>query len=297
MATETTKTSLTEIVNSEAIADLMLMYAYDNSVIFPLCRVMNLAGKNTAVASFPQWELDAVEDVTTEGTTTLSNVELQTTETATISAAQIGILREVTDFAYATNMLGEDGLKSWIVEDAGRLCALEVENDLAALFSGFTLSAGATTVDLSVANFVEAIAKLDTACARGRKVCVLDDQQAYDIRAAVAASTGTVFANANQSLQSVLNANNAGLVGELFGVPIWLTNLTDTANTAADVVGAMFIDGSTDPLYASLGMALLWEPRVKSVVLAAEVSEQIAVTMAYGVGRISQFGCDITTDA
>lgn len=297
MATETTRTSLTEIINSEAIADLMLMYAADQSVISPLTRVMNLAGKSTAVASFPQWELDAVEDVTTEGTTSLSNVELQTTEVATISAAQIGIMREVTDFAYATNMLGEDGLRQFIVEDGGRLCMLEVENDLAALFAGFTPTVGTSGSDLSVANFVEAISKLDTANARGRKVCVLDDQQAYDIRAAVAASTGTVFANANQSLQSVLNANNAGFVGELFGVPIWLTNLTDTANTGADVVGCMFIDGSTDPQYAGLGMALLWQPRVKSLTLPDQVSEQIAITMAYGVGRISQFGCDITTDA
>lgn len=297
MAAETTKTSLTEIVNSEAIAELILMYAHDQTVIAPLVRVKDLAGLSTPTASFPQWELDAVSDITTEGTTALSNVELQTTEVAVISAAQVGILREVTDFAMATNMLGPDGLMQFIVEDGARLCMLEVENDLAALFSGFSTTVGTSTQDLTVANFVEAIAKLDTANARGRKVCVLDDQQAYDLRAAVAASTGTVFANSSQNLQSVLNANNAGYVGELFGVPIWLTNLTDTANTAADVVGAMFIDGNASPSYAALGMALLWQPRVKMVGLPDQAADQIAITMAYGVGRISDFGVDITTDA
>lgn len=296
MSAETTRTSLTEIVNSEVIADLILQYAADATVISPLTRVMDLAGKASAVASFPQWELDAVSDITTEGTTTLSNVELQTTEVATITAAAVGVLRNVTDQAFATNMLGPDGLMQFIVEDGARLCMLEVENDLAALFSGFSATVGTSTSDLSVANFVEAIAKLDTGNARGRKVCVLDDQQAFDLRAAVAASTGTVFAG-NGGLQSVLNARSDAFVGELFGVPIWLTNLTDTANTNADVVGAMFVDGATNPDYAALGMALLWMPRVKMVSVPNALSETLSISMAYGVGRISEFGCDITTDA
>ena len=154
MASETTRTSLTEIVNSEVIAEIILQYAADATVLSPLTRVMNLAGRASAVASFPQWELDAVSDITTEGTTALSNVELQTTEVATITAAAVGILREVTEGAWNTNMLGRDGLMQFLVEDGARLCVLEVENDLAALLSGFTTTVGSTGVDLSVANFV-----------------------------------------------------------------------------------------------------------------------------------------------
>lgn len=297
MAAETTSTSITEIVNSEVIAEQMIMYGYDEAVLSPLCRVKNLAGLGSATASFPQWEKDATADVTTEGTTTLSNTELQTTEVATISAAQVGILREVTDFAMATNTLGPDGLMRFIVEDGARLCVLELENDLAALLSGFSDSVGTTGQDFSIANFVEALAKLDTLNARGRKVCVLDDQQAFDLRAAVAASGSSVFANSANAAQSVLNARSDAYVGELFGVPIWLTNLTDTANTNADVVGAMFIDGSDRPDYASLGIALLWEPKVSMVEAPDEVAKKVAITMAYGCGRISGFGVDITTDA
>lgn len=296
MAAETTRTSITEIVNSEAIQEVIIMYGYDRTVISPLCRMADLRGKGSAVASFPQWELDATSDVTTEGTTALSNVELQTTEVATITAAAVGVLREVTLHAQATAMIGGDGLMRFVMEDGPRLCTLELENDLAALFSGFSTVVGATGVDLSVANFVEAIARLDTLNARGRKVCVLDDQAAFDIRAAVAASTGTVFAGA-PALQSVLHANSDAFVGVLFDVPIWLTNLTDTANTGADVVSCMFVDGNTNPDYASLGIALLWEPKVQQVALPDVLADQIAITMAYGVGRISAFGVNITTDA
>jgi len=296
MANETTRTSLTEIINSEVIADRIISYAYDAMVIAPLTRKMDLRGKASSVASFPQWELDAVSDITTEGTTTLSNVELQTTEVATISAAAVGILRHVTEHALATNMLGEAGLLAFITQaDGPRLCGLEVENDLAALFSGFSTTVGTSGADLTIANFVEAIARMDTANARGRRVCVLDDQQAFDLRAAVASTSGAVFSQAGA--QSVLNANGNGFVGELFGVPIWLTNLTDTDNTGADVVGAMFIDGESDPEYAALGMALLWLPKVLMVPVPNAVAHNISISMAYGVGRISGFGVDITTDA
>lgn len=296
MSNETTRTSLTEIVNSEVIAELILDYAADATVISPLVRVMNLAGRASATASFPQWELDAVSDITTEGTSTLSNVELQTTEVAAITAAQVGVLREVTEMAFETQVLGRDGLMQFIMEDGARLCVLEVENDLAALFSGFTSTVGSTGVDLSVANFVEAIAKMDTANARGRKVAVLDDQQAFDLRTAVAASSGSVFANAAAPLQSILKPGENGWVGELFGVPIWMTNLTDTSG--GDVIGAMFIDGNSSPQYAALGMALLWAPRVGAALYQPEqLQSLISITACYGVGRISEFGCDITTDA
>jgi hypothetical protein len=296
MSAETTRTSLTEIVNSEAIQSLILQYGYDKTVISPLCRVADLRGAASAVASFPQWELDAVADITTEGTTTLSNTELQTTEVATITAAAVGVLRHVTMHASATNMLGPDGLMRFIVEDGSRLCVLELENDLAALFSGFSQSVGQSGTDLSISNFVEAIAKMDTANARGRKVCVLDDQAASDIRTSVATSTGTVFAG-QASLQSVLNANSDAFVGVLFDVPIWLTNLTDTANTNADVVSAMFVDGAASPEYAALGIALLWEPTMQAVAAPEALAEQVAISMAYGVGRISAFGVKIVTDA
>jgi len=298
MATETTKTSLTEIVNSEFIAQVLLDYAADKIVVYPMTRVQSLAGLSAGTASFPAWEKDAGEDVTTEGTTTLSNVELQTTETATITAAQVGILREVTDYAMAVNTQGESGLMSFIVRDGAYLCTEMLEDDLCALFASASTSVGQTGTDLSVANFIEAMSKLDIAKARGRKVAVLHAQQASDLRTAVAASTATVFANAATGAQNILNAASDGYVGELFGVPIWLTNLADTANTGADVVGSMFIDANSNPSCTPYGVALLWEPRMKSLVLPDQVSTQIAITAAYGVGEILDYAhVKIVTDA
>ena len=295
MSEETTRTSLTEIVNSEMIQETIISYAIDASVIAPLCRVANLAGRATAVASFPQWELDAVASVN-DGSA-LSNTELQTTEVATVTAASVGVLREVTQMAMATNLLGADGLLRFVVEDGGRLCMADLENSLASRFSGFTTTVGTSGADFSISNFVEGISRMGTKNARGRIVSVIDDQQAFDLRTAVGTSTSAVFANSAQSNQSVLNANTNAFVGELFGVPVWMTNLTDTANTGADVVGAMFIDGNLHPEFAGIGIALLWMPTLRSVAQPGAVAEEMAITMAYGTGRISDFGIDFTTDA
>lgn len=297
MSNETTKTSLTEIVNSEWIEPTILAYAADALVITPLCRVANVAGKNTATASFPAWEKDAGSDLT-EGNSDLSNVELQTTENAVVTAAMVGILREVTDFAMDTNLLGPAGLMQMILKDGAYLCSEMLEDDLAALFASASSSVGSSGTDLSVANFVEAIAKLDTNKARGRKVCVLDDQAALDLRTATAAATGAVFGNAAANAQSILNARSDAYLGQLFGVDTWVTNLTDTANTAADVVSIMMIDGAQSPENAPIGITILWEPRVREVVDAATVSQLINVTMAYGCGEISDFNyVKLVTDA
>lgn len=295
-AAETTGTSLTELVNSEFIAPLIIDYAIDKMVITPLMRVQSIAGMATKTVAFPRWIKDAGADVTEA--TDISNTELESSENTAITAAQVAILREVTDLALQTNMLGPQGLVDFILRDGAMLCAEMLEDDLAGTFASASGSVGTSGVDLSVANFIEAMAKLDTNNVRGEKVCVLDDQQALDIRNAVAASAASVFANAASGAQTVLNARSDAYVGELFGVRTWLTNLTDTANSGADVVGAMMINGSSAPNYAPIGVALLWEPKLKQVEDVETLSTKYAIYMAYGQGEINDPAyVKIVTDA
>ena len=294
MADETKISSITEIVNSEFIEPLIMDYAIDAMVAAPLCRVSNLAGKGTKVAAFARWDKDTGADIT-EGTA-MSNNEL-TLSDVQVTAAQVGILREVTDFAAATSITGPEALMAFIAMDGGKLCGEMMEDDVVGLFPSATSSVGTSGQDLSVADFLQAIATLDTNKARGRRVCVLDDQQAFDLRAAVAASQGTVFGNSNTD-QSVLVARGNGYVGELFGVPVWMSNLTETANAGADVVGAMFIDGNANPEMAALGIASVWTPKVKQQTSAANTSEIVGITQCYGAGLIhSSSIVKIVTDA
>src|SRR5687768_11463170 len=97
MAAETTITSLTEIVPAEKIGEVVMEYARDSMPIAGLCLEVQLPPNSGKVYTFPRWVADAHEDITTEGTTALTNTELETTE-STITVAQIGLGRELTKF-------------------------------------------------------------------------------------------------------------------------------------------------------------------------------------------------------
>jgi hypothetical protein len=145
-ATVTKIAEITEIVNSEWINPLILDYAIDNVVTAPLCSAVDLAGKATKVAAFAQWEKDSGADIT-EGTG--MTVDDLTLAEVTVTVAQVGVFREVTDFAMETNILGRSGLESRIIQDGAALCSEMLEDDLVGLFSSATgATVGSTGVDL-----------------------------------------------------------------------------------------------------------------------------------------------------
>lgn len=298
MATETTSTTLTELVQPEIIEQLILDYAIDKFVMLDKVRVGTPGQGNTW--SFPAWVKDSGTDFT-EAASTFTNDNLETTENATITAAEVGIMRELTDYAAASVKMGEGALMQFIVEDGAALCLEMAEDDLVALFASASSSAGSTGVDCSVADFVAAMGKLNTGKARGPRFAVLDDQALLDLQSAVAASQAAVFANAANGAQDLLRHccdTDTGYVGSLFGCPIWYSNLTDTANTAADVVSGILINGAARPVNAPIGFVQMWAPRVRELYLPDQVGRQIVTTMCYGCGEISDFNyAKLVTDA
>jgi hypothetical protein len=294
MSNEITTTAVTEIVNSEVIDQLIMDYTIDATVIAPLAYTMDISNQATIKAAMAVWVKDAGGDITTEGTTDMSNTLLETTE-ATATAAQVGILREVADLAASSSILGEDGLRMFIARDGALLMAEMLEDDLAALFASISNSVGSSESDLTIANCVQAQMTRRTLNARGPAAFVLDDQQLYDLSAAVVGSTATVFeAGANQS---ILNGRSDGFAGTFLGDPVYYTNLTDTANTGSNVVGA-YITTNGNPYHASLGIAMKWFPRMKSEIDVSKVTTQYAITQAHGVTlRYNTTAVKIVTDA
>ena len=293
MAGETTTTTLTELVNSSYIERLVLAYAIDEVVIAPHCLVSDLRGKATKTADFSVWVKDAGADIT-EGTA-MSNTALETTRVQ-VTAAQVGILREITDLTVETNVLGA-GLYDAVIQEGAELLADMLEEDLAAEFANASSSVGTTTVDLAVADFVSAMSTLYSNKAKGSRACVLHPVQVGDLQASIAASSAAIFGNESVS-QSLLTAGEGAFVGSLFNVPIWYSSHCPTANAAADRVGAMFISSPSMPRNSAYGIAQLRLPSVKQESDAANTSEKLGITMAYGVGEISDFNtCAIITDA
>lgn len=296
MAAETGTTAVTHNINSEVIDQMIADYLIDATVISPLVSYRSIAGESSKVWTFTRWDKDTGGDITE--LTAISNTVMAMSENS-VTVAQVGIMREISDFAAATVKMGAGALYARVLQDGAALATEMREDDLAALFISATgTTIGTSGVDLSVANFIEAIARLRTAKARGKYISVLDDQQSYDLSAAVAAATGAVWGNSSAVQNTVLNSRSDGYVGNLLGVDIWYTNLTDTTNTAADVVGSIWVDPASNDEHCAYAWVELWAPRVRERTDPHVPSMEMSVTAAYGVGgkRLAA-ACPIVTDA
>lgn len=287
----TDTTTLTELVNSEYINPAILDYAHDYAVAAPFLNWQDLRGKATKVGSFPRWVLDTATDLATE-TTTLANTTLESTDVS-ITAAEIGVRRDVSDAAVEESILGAQ-IFDFLVRDAGVLFGISLDDDIVALFASLSTSVGATTVNLSIANMVEAQAQVRKNGMRGALVYILDDQQASDYQAAQAAATSTTV----NDFFSVSTGIESGYLGTFMGAPVWQTGLCDTANTNADVVGACFIRGDMNPQQACFGGVMTRDIRTELERDANERLTEFVATAKWGVGEIAdESGCSIITDA
>lgn len=279
MSNETTGTSLTELVAYEVVEQSIKDYLIDLPVISPLCQYRNLTGRGSRTSSFSLWVKDSGADIS-EGTG-LSNNELETTQVS-VTIAQVGVLRELTDFVASTAVLSEQELFAKIRDDGAKLVVEMLEDDLAALFASATgATVGTSGADLSVANLIEVIAKAKTLKVRGNLVGVLDDQAAYDAMAAIASVTGSGYNG--QVDQSVLEARTDGYLGSFMRFPMWVSNLTDTANGSADVCSGAFIDAASNEAHCPFSFCDLGAPKVFQETSSAMPSYKISTVYSYGV--------------
>lgn len=283
MANETTTTTISSVINSSYIEPLMLKYAIDAAVALPFLRVSNVMGKGTKTAQFAVVAKDSASSLTEA--TDPSNVTLDYTA-VTVAIGEVGIVRDVTKMALRTNIIGEAELLSFIVEEGSTLCVEKMETDVWAIFGSASTSVGTSGAAFTLANFAAGLSQLGINKARGRAVCMLSGKQASDLRDAVIASSAAVLAN-GAAANVLSQVGDDGVVGELFGCPIYMSNLA--ATSGADKIGCFMINGAAYPQNAPIGMALGWMPEAEQLGNPSLRSMEIAVTCAYGVAEISDF--------
>ncbi len=289
-AGKTATTTLTELVNSEFINPAILEYAHDYTVVAQYLNWLDLRGKATKVGSFPRWVLDTAAD--TGETTDLTTEDLETLDVQ-ITAAEIGIRRDVTDAALEETIIGRQ-LFDFLARDSGVLAAISLDDDICALFPSLSTSVGTSGADLTLANMVEAQSQIRINKMRGQLVYVLDDQQAGDFQAAQAAATSTTI----NGLMAPATGIESGYLGTFFGAPVWQTGLCDTANTGANVVGACFIRGDTNPSAAAFGGVMTRDVRTELERNASARLTEFVMSAKWGVGEIQDLsGVKIVTDA
>jgi hypothetical protein len=173
-------------------------------------------------------------------------------------------------------------------EEAAAACATKFEVDALALANGLTASVGSTGVDLTPAVFNEACYKARLTGNPGDLGAALHNTQVYDLRDDLIASSAVVY-NTDNSIVSAQN-RPSGLVGTLFGVPVYETKNTESINAAADWAGLVC---------SKYAIAAILNPQfeVESVLNVEYALVETAVRMYYQVGEwVDAAGCYIVSD-
>jgi N4-gp56 family major capsid protein len=276
-STTTTLNDLLPAITAEA-----MFVANERSIMRGLVKNFSLpagSGKTITVPIYPVQSAAALTEGNEASNTAVS------TDGATLTVSTVAVRTLITDLIRAS-------AASNVVADMGRLfgeaIAKKMDQDLLALFSGFTgLTAGGVAAPLSAAVIAEAVAKLRANAVPGDALaCVVHPYVAYDLKS----SLTNTWANPNAGI--IQNeAMASGYVGTLFGVPVFeSSNIADTG-TAGDYVGAVFHRDA-------LGLAMIGDIMIETQRRASFVGDDIVASAHFGVGELYDgYGVAITSDS
>lgn len=308
----TTATSLTELINSEFIndfiADCLGNFKNPSQFFLPInitngASTVSQARWVSDVGTVPEdgaavdTEFDAVE------ATDLVANELETTD-STFSVVEYGLLREPSDTALedATIITIQD-----IVSNATAILMDAMNDDACALFAALSASVGSTGVDCRVSDVNDGLYNLKRRGVKGDLVAIFDNVAMEDFQNALeaASSNSAVYVGAADRLMGASSSadqgrNIDGYTLTYKGVPFYAQGLTDTANTAADVVSAIFVRGdiASQRAQATFGQAARRPIQLETQRDASARCTELVFSARWGCGAINgQTGVKVVTDA
>lgn len=282
MSSETTSTTLAALYT--AIQQTALFTMQEKAFMRPLIRNYNLVGqpgKAAHVGIYPTVSTGSL--VTGEGTDA-TNIAITATE-KTFTATEVAALATLTDTARDS---ANDDTAASIGRVLGETIAKKVDEDIAALFTGFSNSVGGGSgTELTPDDILAAISVLRANSVTGPFVGVFHPYQTYNLR--------KVLANAGAAtVPSLSNVGNEvlsmGYIGRLFGVDIYESSVV-TGTSAGAYIGAVM---HPDALAFCLKKDLVLETQRDASLRATE----IVASMTYAVGELFDVhGVKIITDA
>jgi N4-gp56 family major capsid protein len=275
-STTTTLNDLLPAITAEA-----MFVANERSIMRGLVKNYSIPASNGKTITVPIYPVQSAAALT-EGDE-VSNTAVSTNG-VTLTVSTVAIRTMITDLVRASSA-------SNVVADMGRLfgeaIAKKMDQDLLALFSGFSTGVGGASTAMSAALVAQAVARLRANAVPGDALaCVVNPYVAYDLKKDL---TNT-FANPNAGI--IQNeAMQTGYVGTLFGVPVFeSSNIADTG-TAGDYVGAVFHRDA-------LGLAMIGDISIETQRRASFVGDDIVASAHYGVGELYDgYGVKITADS
>ena len=277
MANETTTTTTSELF-TEIVAEALFV-ANEQSVMRNLVRNYTIAGggKSVEVPIYGTVSASAVSEASD-----LSNTAVNPTS-ATITASEVGIMTTLTDLA-------RNSASRNVAQDIGKLfgeaIAKKMDQDLTALFDGFSTSIGGGGTELTVDNIFKAVATLRQANVPMPYYGVFNPKVIYNVKK----SLTNTFVNPNSGdLQN--EAMRTGFIGTIAGVQIFESSNVDGTTDTDNCKGGNF---SQD----ALGLAMMQDIKIETQRDASLRADEIVATAVYGVGELhDSYGIEMLNES
>lgn len=278
MANESTSSTLSELY-TEIVAEAQFV-ATEQSIMRNLVRNYAITGGGKAV-EVPIYA--AVSAAAVSEATDLSNTAIDPSS-VTITASEVGVMTTLTDLA-------RNSAPRNVAADIGRLfgegIAKKQDQDLIALFDGFSTAVGDGTTAITAAAVFNAASTLRAAALNlNDSAVVLHPKIAYDLKA----NLTNTFANPNAGdMQN--EAMRSGFVGSLAGLRVFETSNMSNTGTAGDYKGGAFHRDA-------IALAEMQGLKIETQRDASLRADEIVATSVYGVGEIhDSYGVELHHDS
>jgi len=278
MANESTSSTLSELY-TEIVAEAQFV-AQEQSIMRNLVRNYTISGGGKAV-EVPVYS--AVSAAAVAEATDLSNTAIDPSS-ATITASEVGVMTTLTDLA-------RNSAPRNVAADIGKLfgeaIAKKQDQDLIALFDGFSVTSGDGTTAMSAAVVFNVLSTLRAnSLPINECAIVLHPKIAYDLKA----NLTNTFANANAN-DLANEALRSGFVGRLAGLPVFESANMANTGTAGDYKGGAFHRDA-------IALAEMQGLKIETQRDASLRADEIVATAVYGVGEIhDSYGVELHYDS
>lgn len=284
----TTTTTAAELMLAEIVSRFVYEAGYIASKLRSLVHVEDISNDDTLTAKIPKWpDVSASVAALTEGAD-LTDTAIDPTSVS-VSVQEHGLMFTITDLLRSSTIIRD--LQAY-AEQGGMALGQYIDTKIAAEFANFTNSVGSSGIDLTEADFLAAIATLESGnvATDVPLVAVLHSVQVSDLRTALVDSTGAINASVSGPVEMV------GRRLSYMGVPVVPSNACALVNAGADRQGAMF------PVGQAAGVAYVekWGARTEFERDASKRGTEIVITAAFGTGTpnpAANGGVKIVTDA
>lgn len=282
----TTTTSVTEVINSEFISNIIIEHQRAPAFAEFIADVRDASGTNSKVFSFPKWSGVSVGYSQSSGKTETDEIAAseQTLTEVTCTAATVAARIALADETISDSI--PDQVAHGVMALGAELRE-QASTDVLSLYTSGTQSGGGFTgLTLTIERLGAAFAAYRALNpGAGRHVCVLSNSQMRDLRSSLRSANGGIFGTEHgaSAAAMLLDMQKLGRVGMYEGVELWETGLVPTSGS--DHVGAVHKAG----MGGAIGMPVWW-----GLAVAAEREEKRLQTDL--VGRI-RYSSALVNDA